>query len=102
MGRVQLQFISSSSHSPHTTQNFVLCFGNNNSSRLLGTGQLFSWVVERQLPHSDGPVRTRPGQSPLLGDPEDGIDAARNGVRDRDLPRGLLDAPDVYVRVQRP
>ncbi len=57
--------------------------------------------MERHLPHSDGRVRTRPGQPPLIRDPENGIDAPRHGIRDRDFLRGLPDAPYVYVRVQR-
>jgi hypothetical protein len=61
----------------------------------------FSRFVERHLPHSDGGIRTRPSQLPL-SDPEDAIDAARNGVHDSDFLRRFPDAPHVYVSVQRP
>lgn len=56
--------------------------------------------MELHLPHSDGRVRTRPSQPPL-SDPEDSIDASRNGLHDRDFLHGFPDAPHVYVGVQR-
>lgn len=93
-GEFKLHFIFFFLPSPHT----LLCL---KEKTMTWTACSFSKVVELHLPHSDGPVRTHPGQPPLLRDPKNGIDAARHGIGDRDFLRGLLDAPDVYVRVER-
>ena len=65
--------------------------------------------MELDLPHLDCCVHPHPRQPPAAAalvaasgrQPEDGIDAPGHCVLDRYVLEGLLDAPDVYVRIER-
>ena len=65
--------------------------------------------MELDFPHLDPCVHARPRQLAAAaaalvaagGQPEDGIDTTSDRVLDRYVLEGLLDAPDVYVRIER-
>ena len=63
--------------------------------------------MELDLPHLDPCVHAHPRQPATAaalvagGQPKDGIDAASHRVLDRYVLDRLLDAPDVYVRIER-
>ena len=63
--------------------------------------------MEPNLPHLDGCIYASACQPAALlglgavGQPQHGVDAPRHRILDRYVLQGLLDAPDVYVRIER-
>ena len=61
--------------------------------------------MELDLPHFDPCLHPRPRQPPAAlvagRQPEDGIDTPSDCVLDRYVLEGFLDAPDVYMRIER-